>query len=420
MKLEIKALPYPDDHKGKKKANLEGPFYTSAGAILPEPEYEPFKKRRKSRRRKQGITSLLLLFFCLTLFAQKSAVRTENGDIQIEVKADGLEHPWGMVFLPDERLLFTERAGSVRILDTDGTVSEPLQGAPEVFAKGQGGMLDIALHPEFESNNTVYISFAEARGGDSTATTALGSAVLENDQLRDFKVIFRMTPDIEGDKHFGGRILFSGNDYLFMTLAERFQFDPAQDLSNTLGTIIRLNLDGSIPSDNPFVNDQNAMDEIWSFGHRNIESAAFDPQTGNMWIAEMGPMGGDEFQQPKAGLNYGWPAVSWGDNYDGTKLPKPDTQADFEDAVIVWTPTISPSGMIFYTGSLYPEWKNNALIGGLTSTGLVRVEVNGQQAKEVERIPLGARIRDVEQAADGSVYVLTDAKDGKILQLKSL
>lgn len=423
MKRENQPLSYPDQLPEQRKQRVVGPFYTSAGAIdhqSQEEEEENKKKSKRRRRRKREITSAILLLFCLSLFAQKSAVRTDNGDIAVEVLAEGLEHPWGMAFLPDDRLLFSERAGTLRIMDTDGKVSEPLKGTPEVFSVDQGGMLDVALHPEFQSNKTIYFTYAEPRPGDSTATTALGKATLEDDRIEDFEVIFRMEPDMEGAKHFGGRILFSPDGFLFVTLAERFKFDPAQDLSNTLGTIVRLNSDGSVPQDNPFVNEADAAGAIWSYGHRNIESAAFDPQTGNLWVAEMGPMGGDEFQQPKAGKNYGWPVVSWGDNYDGSEIPTPDTRPELEDAVIKWTPTISPSGMIFYTGDLFPEWENHALIGGLTSTGLVRVEVSGAEASEVERIPLGTRIRDVEQASDGSVYVLTDEKDGKILKLTNL
>lgn len=424
MKRENQPLSFPDQLPEQRKQSVVGPFYTSAGAInhhSEEEEEESKKKSKRRRRRQRGVTSVILLLFCFSLMAQKSAVRTQNGDIQVEVLAEGLEYPWGMAFLPDDRLLFSEkRAGTLRILDTDGNVSEPLQGTPEVFGVDQGGMLDVALHPEFESNQTIYFTFAEPRPGDSTATTALAMATLAEDRIQDVKVIFRMQPDMDGAKHFGGRILISPDNYLFVTLAERFKFDPAQDLSNTLGTIVRLNLDGSVPEDNPFTDRSDAAGEIWSYGHRNIESAAFDPQTGNLWVAEMGPMGGDEFQQPQAGKNYGWPLVSWGDNYDGSKIPTPDTKPDLEDAVIKWTPTISPSGMIFYTAQVFPQWKDHALIGGLTSTGLVRVAVNGQQASEVERIPLGVRIRDVEQAPDGSVYTLTDEKNGKILKLTQL
>ncbi|GHA33425.1 dehydrogenase [Salinimicrobium marinum] len=362
---------------------------------------------------------MTLLFFTFSSFAQKPTVETEAGTIEIQVLAEGLDHPWGMVFLPDNRLLVTERAGTLRIFDENENLSEPLQGTPEVFAVGQGGMLDVALHPDFDQNNYVYLSFSEP-GKDSTASTALGRGVLSGNELTDFEVIFRMEPKVEGPNHFGGRIIFTNDGNLYLTLAERFKFDPAQDLSNHLGTIVRITPDGSVPQDNPFTGQADAKDEIWSYGHRNIEAAAIDPNSNLLWVAEMGPLGGDEFNQPEAGKNYGWPTVSWGKNYDGTDIPDPDTKPDFADAEIVWTPTISPSGMIFYTGNTYPEWQQDALIGGLTSTGLVRVDVNGQQAEEVERIPLGVRIRDVEQAPDGSVYVLTDEDNGKILKLAKL
>ncbi|UJH92043.1 PQQ-dependent sugar dehydrogenase [Antarcticibacterium sp. 1MA-6-2] len=346
-------------------------------------------------------------------------MQREEGAITIEVIAEELEHPWGMTFLPDERLLVTERSGNLRILDSVEGLSQPLQGTPEVFARGQGGLFDVALDPDFNENKKVYLTFAEP-GKDSTATTALGIGIFENDRLNDFKVIFRMEPAIKGPNHFGGRISFTPDGHILLTLAERFQFDPAQDNSNHLGTIVRINKDGSVPQDNPFVKEENAKNEIWSYGHRNIESAAIDPKTGNFWIAEMGPMGGDEFNLVKAGKNYGWPLVSWGDNYDGSEIPDPDTRLEFENAKIVWTPTISPSGMIFYDGKMYPEWQNHALIGGLTSSGIVVVKVNEENAEEVERIPLVARIRDVEQAPDGSVIVITDDKNGKVLRLGKL
>lgn len=372
---------------------------------------------------------LIILFSGISTFAQKPNVERENGSIKVQTLAEDLDHPWGITILPDDRLLFTERSGTVRILDKaqkedSGEIfeegeqepSEPLQGTPEVFNVGQGGMLDIALDPDFETTNHVYLTFAEP-GADSTATTALGRGVLENDALRDFEVIFRMEPMLEGPNHFGGRILFTDEGQILLTLAERFKFDPAQDLSNHLGTIVRINKDGSVPGDNPFMGEDEARDEIWSYGHRNIEAAALDPQTSNLWVAEMGPMGGDEFNLVKAGENYGWPEVSWGKHYDGEDIPDPTTRPEFEDAKIVWTPTISPSGMIFYDGEMFPEWQDHAIIGGLTSSGLVIVRIDGEEAEEVERIPLAVRVRDVVQARDGSLIVITDEDNGKVLRL---
>jgi glucose/arabinose dehydrogenase len=366
---------------------------------------------------KSLILFFILLLFSFTVLAQKPTVRTDAGDVKVHVIKEGLDHPWGMAFLPDGRLLVTERAGTLRILEKDTTLSAPLEGTPEVFAQGQGGMLDVALHPDFDQNNYVYLSFAEP-GSGGTASTALGRGKLQGNSIEDFEVIFRMEPKVEGPNHFGGRILFTQENDIFLTLAERFKFEPAQDLSSHLGTVVRLDEDGSASNENPSFDAENALDEIWSYGHRNIESAALHPETGDLWVAEMGPMGGDELQIAKAGNNYGWPVVSWGDNYDGTEIPDPTTHPKFADAVIHWTPTISPSGMIFYNGSVFPEWKNSMMIGGLTSNGIVRVEVNGEQAQEVERIPLSVRVRDVEEGPDGAIWVLTDEDNGKILQLK--
>jgi glucose/arabinose dehydrogenase len=348
---------------------------------------------------------------------EQSNNQRSSQKVNVEDLVGNLDHPWGMAFLPDGRLLVTERSGSLRILDTNNELSEPLQGTPKVFARGQGGLLDVALDPDFENNRLVYLSFSEP-GQNNTASTAFGRGKLENDQIRNFKVIFRQEPKVNGPNHFGGRIVFSSDDELFLTLGERFKFDPAQDLSNHLGTIVRINKDGTIPDDNPFTEQQNARGEIWSYGHRNIESAAIDPNTNTLWIAEMGPKGGDELNLIEPGKNYGWPVVSWGNNYDGSKIPNPPTRPEFTDAVIHWTSVISP-GMIFYTGSMFPDWQNSALIGGLSAKGIVRVNINGQQAEEAERIDLGARIRDVEQAPDGSVYVLTDQDNGNVWRLTS-
>lgn len=368
-------------------------------------------------QKKTLVILFVFLILSLSALAQKPTVRTDAGDIKVHKIADNLDHPWGMAFLPDGRLLVTERAGTLRILNKDHELSAPLSGTPEVFAQGQGGMLDVALHPNFKENKMVYLSFAEP-GANGTATTALGRGKLEGNTIQGFQTIFRMEPMVEGPNHFGGRILFTSGNDIFLTLAERFKFEPAQDLSSHLGTVVRLKEDGSPSDENPSFPAGNALEEIWSYGHRNIESAAIHPQTGELWVAEMGPMGGDELQTAKAGNNYGWPVVSWGDNYDGTEIPDPTTRPEFADAVIHWTPTISPSGMIFYQGDLFPEWRNSMMIGGLTATGIVRVDVNGEQAKEVERIPLSVRVRDVEEGPDGSVWVLTDEDNGKILQLK--
>lgn len=353
-----------------------------------------------------------------TAETEEEGQNDQNQTVQVNVEnlADGLNHPWGMAFLPDGRLLVTERSGNLRILDKNNQLSEPLGGVPQVFNRGQGGLLDVVLDPDFENNKYVYLSYSEP-GSNNTASTALGRGKLENDELIDFRVIFRQEPKVDGPNHFGGRIIFSPEGNIYLTMGERFKFDPAQDLSNHLGTIVRIKPDGSVPQDNPFVGQQDAEDEIWTYGNRNIEAAAIDPNTNTLWIAEMGPQGGDELNRIEAGNNYGWPVVSWGEHYDGGDIPNPPTRPEFADAVIHWTPVISPSGMIFYTGSMFPEWEGNALIGGLTAQGLVRVRINGTQAEEVGRVDLGARIRDVEQAPDGSVYVLTDQDDGNVWKL---
>lgn len=363
---------------------------------------------------------------------QVGSVTTDAGAVVIEDVTGGLTHPWGMAFLPDGRALVTERSGSLRILDPEtGNLTKPLAGTPTVFAQGQGGLLDVALAPDFEESRHVYLSFSEP-GDEGSASTALGRGRLvsegsadrekaQSDSLAGFEVLFSQEPKIVGPNHFGSRVVFAPDgEHLFLAMGERFQFDPAQDLSDHLGTIVRLNLDGTVPEDNPFAGQDSARAEIWSYGHRNIQSAAIHPETGALWEVEFGPLGGDELNLVEPGTNYGWPAVSWGQNYDGTPIPDPPTRPEFADAAIHWTPVISPSGMLFYTGSVFPEWQNSALIGSLTTQGLVRVTMSGESAEEAERIPLGARIRAVEQGPDGLVYVLTDEDDGHVWRLRPL
>jgi aldose sugar dehydrogenase len=347
--------------------------------------------------------------------ADVESVTTQAGPVRVAIVTEGLVFPWGMAVLPDGRLLVTEKPGRLRILNPDGTLSQPLAGTPEVVYQSQGGLLDVALDPDFSENSLVYLSFSEA--GEGGSSTALGRGRLADDRIEDFHVIFRQEPKVSGDKHFGGRIVFSPDGYLFLTLGDRFQFDPAQDLSNHIGTVVRINRDGSIPSDNPFVDRAEAKDAIWSYGHRNIQAGAFHPQSGVLWIVEMGPKGGDELNQPEAGRNYGWPLVSWGSHYDDRSIPDPPTRPEFADAVKQWTPVISPSGMIFYTGDMFPEWRGSALIGSLSQRAVVRVTLDGANVVDEEIIGLGARIRDVQQAPDGAVYVLTDQRDGKVWRL---
>ena len=351
---------------------------------------------------------------------QVESLLTEAGPVAVQDVVGGLNHPWGMAFLPDGRLLVTERdSGELHVLESDGTLSEPVEGTPTVFAEGQGGLLDVALDPDFAENSLVYLSYA-APGPEGNAASALGRGRWADDRIEGFEEIFRQEPWITGPNHFGGRIVFSPDGYLFLTLGERFQFEPAQDLSNHLGTVVRLNPDGSVPAENPFVNQADAKPEIWSYGHRNVQAAAVNPETGALWIAEMGPLGGDELNLPESGQNYGWPVVSWGINYDGTEIPDPPTRPEFTDALTHWSPVISPSGMIFYTGDVFPEWRGDAFIGGLSAQGLVRVTLDGSSVTGEERLPLGKRIRDVEQGPDGFIYLLTDEDEGHVWRLEPL
>jgi glucose/arabinose dehydrogenase len=361
------------------------------------------------------VAAMALALISTACSAEDRVIDTETGKIKVGTLASGLNHPWGMAFLPDGRMLVTERAGRLRILAKDGTLSAPLTGVPKVFAHGQGGLLDVALDPEFGENRLVYISYAEP--GDGGAGTAVARGRLENAALEGVQVIFRQTPKVSGGNHFGGRLAFTPDGKLFITLGERFKFDPAQDLTNHLGTIVRINPDGSVPEDNPFIGQKDAQPEIWSYGHRNAQGAAINPQTGKLWETEFGPRGGDELNIPAPGADYGWPVVSWGKHYDGTDIPNPPTHPEFSDAIRHWTPVISPSGIAFYTAAAIPAWKGNLLIAGLSSRAIVRLSLDGETVTGEERIPMDARIRDVAQGPDGAVYALTDESDGSVLRL---
>jgi glucose/arabinose dehydrogenase len=284
-----------------------------------------------------------------------------------------------------------------------------------VFSDGQGGLLDLALDPEFATNRLIYISYGEP--GEDGASIAVARGVLGDESVSDLQVIFRQEPKVDGQELFGSRLVFAPDGTLFVTLADRFKLEPAQDLTDHLGTIIRINPDGSIPADNPFTDQPDARPEIWSYGHRNIQGAAIEPRSGVLWVAEMGPKGGDELNLILPGNNYGWPLVSWGDHYDGRLIPKPPTRPEFEDAVHYWSRAIAPSGMVFYTGDAFPEWRGDLLIGGLISQSLFRLKLDGNRVVAEERIPIGSRVRDVRQGPDGAIYLLTDQMNGKILRL---
>jgi glucose/arabinose dehydrogenase len=361
-----------------------------------------------------AVASLMLL--SQGCFAKDAMIDSKQGTIRVQTVTEGLNHPWGLAFLPDGRMLVTERSGGLRIVGKDGKASEPLKGVPKVVAEEQGGLLDVALDPNFAENGLVYLAYSEP-GEGGKAGTAVARGKLGTDSLDNVEVIFRQTPKVDGGLHFGSRLVFAPDGQLFVTLGERFKFDPAQQLSTTLGKVVRINPDGSVPQDNPFVGREDTLEEIYSYGHRNPQGAAINPETGKLWETEFGPLGGDELNIVEPGKNYGWPLVSWGKHYNGTDIPDPPTRPELADAIAHWTPVISPSGMAFYTSDAIPGWKGNLLIGGLSSQAIVRLTLDGEKVVEEERIPMGTRIRDVVQGPDGAVYALTDEGDGKVLRL---
>jgi glucose/arabinose dehydrogenase len=336
--------------------------------------------------------------------------------------AGGLEHPWGLALLPDGRFLVTERPGRLRYVSRDGTLSPPITGTPTVWAEGQGGLLDVALAPDFAQSRRVYLTYAEP-GPGGTAGTAAGYGRLDGARLVDFRVIYRQQPKLEGPNHFGSRLAFDGRGHVFISQGERFQRVRAQDLTMLQGKLVRLNLDGSAPSDNPFVGRYDARPEIWSYGHRNVQSLATDPRTGRLWEAEHGPRGGDEINLPLPGKNYGWPIASHGKNYS-TPFPYPETQGTdvpgMESPYHVWMKSPGLSGMAFYTGHPASKWNDSLFLGALADRCLIRLQLDGDRIVSEERLleDRKARIRDVRVGADGAIYVLTDDENGELLRIE--
>ncbi len=362
---------------------------------------------------------LAVLTGCASTRLASQTFATEHGAVEVVTVARGLDHPWGMAFLPDGRMLVTERSGQLRIVSQGGEISAPLAGVPDVWARGQGGLLDVALAPDFASSRLVYITYSEP-GSGGTAGTAAARAVLTDGGLENLQVIFRQTPKVRGGLHFGSRLVFARDGTLFITTGERGRQNDAQDLSRHMGKVIRVHADGRVPDDNPFVGRSDAQPEIWSYGHRNLQGAVLDQTTGQLWTIEHGARGGDEVNTPMAGKNYGWPVISYGVAYSGARIGVGTARAGMEQPVHYWDPSIAPSGLTMYSGDRFPEWRGNLLVGSLKFGLLVRLDVRNGRVVHEERMltRLRDRVRHVVQGPDGLVYLLTDEGNGRILRVQ--
>jgi glucose/arabinose dehydrogenase len=338
--------------------------------------------------------------------------------VVVTTVAKGLEQPWSLAFLPDGRMLVTERPGRLRYVTADGGVSGPIAGVPAVHATGQGGLLDVTLDPAFAENSTIYLSYAEPGEGDRNGT-AVARARLDGGQLADLRVIFRQQPKFKSNHHFGSRLVFGRDGNLFVTTGERnSQRDLAQDLGTHIGKVVRITPDGGVPADNPFVGRDGALPENWSYGHRNIQGAALHPETGELWTHEHGPRGGDEINIARGGRNYGWPVITYGREYSGPAIGEGTAKEGMEQPAHYWVPSIAPSGMAFHDGRGYPAWKGQLFVGALAATQLVRLEVQPDgKVLEEERIAIGKRVRDVREGPDGALYLVTGEDAGEILRV---
>ena len=346
--------------------------------------------------------------------------KSQDYQLRVVTVAKGLEYPWSLAFLPSGSMIVTEIGGTLRLVSPKGVVSAALKGVPDVYAQGQGGMLDVVLDRDFDSNATIYFSFAEP--GKDGGGTAVARARLDIKSLRltDVKVIFRAVPKVEGGLQFGSRLVIARDNTLFITIGDRAQRERVQDFSINRGQVIRINLDGSIPRDNPFVGRAGYRPEVWSLGHRNPQGAALHPQTGKLWIHEHGAQGGDEVNVPEAGKNYGWPIISYGKFYSGEKIGVGTAKPGLEQPIYYWDPSIAPSGMAFYTGNRFAKWRGNLFVGALKFQLVSRLVLKGETIVAEERILAGLdeRIRDVRQGPDGFLYLLTDSDNGRILRIE--
>lgn len=359
----------------------------------------------------------VLLGACSVQAQPAPTIRTQEASVRAVTVARGLENPWGFAFLPDGRILVTERPGMMRVVK-DGKLSSPLGNVPKVFDSGQGGLLDVTLDPEFARNRMIYFTYAEP--GEGGAGTALASAEFPETELRNVKVLFRQQPKMSGGLHFGSRVVVGSDGKLWLGLGERYRRDESQNLNSHLGKVIRLEKDGRVPADNPFVGRSDARPEIWSYGHRNIQGMARHPQTGIVWLNEHGAQGGDEVNIPERGKNYGWPVITHGIDYSGAKIGIGTSTPGMEQPLLHWTPSIAPAGMAFYTGSRIPAWRGNLFVGSLKFGTLHRVVLDGTRVIRQEQMlkEIGDNIRDVRDGPDGLLYIATDSARGRIIRLE--
>lgn len=368
--------------------------------------------------------SALITTMAPVFAAPTQELKSEQGTLEVTRIVEGLDHPWALAFLPDRQgMLVTERPGNLRVVSADGKLSAPLSGVPQVWAKGQGGLLDVVLSPDFKQDRTVYLSYAEGGGKGDKAGTAVGRGRLSEDlkSIKDFKVIFRQEPKLSVGNHFGSRLVFDRDGYLFITLGENNDRPTAQDLDKLQGKVVRIYPDGKVPDDNPFVGQSGVRSEIWSYGQRNPQGAALNPWTGVLWENEHGPRGGDEVNIIERGKNYGWPAATHGINYSGQPIPEAKGKTA-EGAVAphhVWEKSPGLSGMAFYDADRFKAWQHNVFIGALVSQELIRLQFDGDKVVHEERLmgELNKRIRDVRQGPDGYLYVLTDEDDGVLYKV---
>jgi glucose/arabinose dehydrogenase len=368
--------------------------------------------------------SALITVTAPVIAAPTQNLQSEQGTLEVTTMTTGLEHPWALAFLPDRQgMLVTERPGNLRVVSADGKLSAPLSGVPKVWAKGQGGLLDVALSPDFKQDRTVYLSYAEGGGEGDKAGTAVGRGRLSDDltAIKDFKVIFRQEPKLSVGNHFGSRLVFDRDGYLFITLGENNDRPTAQDLDKLQGKVVRIYPDGKVPDDNPFVGQAGVRPEIWSYGQRNPQGAALNPWTGTLWENEHGPQGGDEINIIEQGKNYGWPIATHGINYSGQ--PIPEAKGKTAEGTVaphhVWEKSPGVSGMAFYDADRFKAWQHNVFIGALVSQELIRLQFDGDKVVHEERLlgELNKRIRDVRQGPDGYLYVLTDEDDGGLYRI---